>query len=304
MIPDGHEVLSVIDDKVITRTTENGKPIYYSITNGKAPERLSMDPSGYAINARDGVNRQLALADITAAQASGGGKAVLFIDVNNLGKVNYFRAGTQAGDEYLGEVARIIAEKTGGKGKVYRWGGDEFVVVLNETDKVKLRELNQTISDAVMSSPKLRAIFLAEKKTAANRYKELFPPHKEPSTINSYDELPASYKATLTPAEVAFARRDFSAFRTRVQEVDKAAIRDSAAIQPSISMGSAISNGRNADDVLAAADAQAARVKKDYKSALGCDDTKKYTGREAYLVADGVCLPRNLSAKPIALEPD
>lgn len=304
MIPAGHEVLSVIDGKVITRTTENGKPVYYTITNGKAPEKLSMDPSGFAINARDGANRQLALADITAAQTNGQGKATLFIDVNNLGKVNYFKAGSQAGDEYLGEVARIISEKTGGNGKVYRWGGDEFVVVLNETDKAKLRELNQSISDAVMSSPKLRAIFSAEKKAAAERYKTLFTPHGKPNPITSYDELPAAYKDTLTPAEAAFAKRDFPAFRARVQEVDLNAIRDSAAIQPSISMGAALANGRKADDVLAAADAQAARVKKDYKSALGCDDTKKYTGREAYLIADGVCMPRNLSAKPVALEPD
>lgn len=302
-IPDGHELISALDDKVITRATENGKPVYYSIAPGKAPQKIAMDPSGFAINARDGVNRQLALQDITAAQLSGDGKAVLMIDVNNLGKVNYFKNGLQAGDEYLGEVARIISEKTAGKGKVYRWGGDEFVVVLNETDKGKLRALNQEISDAVMKSPKLRSIFSAEKKAAADRYKLLFPPHGQPSTITSYDQLPATFKDALLPAEAEFARRDFPAFLARVKEVDTKAIYDSATIQPSISMGAATTAGRTADEVLVAADKQAAQVKKTYKSALGCDDTKKYTGREAYLVMGSTCTLRDLSARPVALEP-
>lgn len=304
-IPPNHEVLSVVDNQVITRAHENGKPVYYKIADGKPPEKLSMDPSGFAINARDGANRQLALADIGAAQASGEAKAVLFIDVNNLGKVNYFKAGSQAGDQYLGEVARIIAEKTGGKGKVYRWGGDEFVVVLNETDKAKIKELNQTISDAVMKSPLLKSIFSAEKAAAAERYKLLNPPKNRPSTITSYDELPQSFKETLSPAEQTFARRDFEAFRAKVKEIDGLAIRESAAIQPSISMGGAITDGRTASEILAAADSQAAKVKKVYKSALGCDDTKKYTGRDSYLPTDdSFCLPRNLSARPEALLPD
>lgn len=266
-----------------------------------------MDPSGFAINARDGVNRQLALADISAAQPSGGGKGVLMIDVNNLGKVNYFKAGAQAGDTYLGEVARIIDKKVGSQGKVYRWGGDEFVVVANVTDKAKLKELNQSISDAVSSSPVLKNLFKEEKIARSETFKLLNPPRGAVSKIKSFDELPDAFKKTLVPEEVRFAQQNFEQFRKEFVRVETKAIYESATLQPSISMGAAMTEAREASEVIKLADKQAGQVKLNYKNELGLDssDLKKYIGRDGYIPKiEDAGATRNLSAKPIALDPE
>lgn len=56
---------------------------------------------------------------------------VLFVDVDHLKVVND-RLGHLAGDQLLRLVARRLEAKVGTSGLVARWGGDEFVVVLDE----------------------------------------------------------------------------------------------------------------------------------------------------------------------------
>ena len=55
--------------------------------------------------------------------------ALLVIDVDDFKSVNDLH-GHQVGDDVLRAIARIIASSAIGKGKAYRWGGDELAVVL------------------------------------------------------------------------------------------------------------------------------------------------------------------------------
>jgi diguanylate cyclase (GGDEF)-like protein len=59
----------------------------------------------------------------------GGMVSVLFIDLDEFKRVNDTQ-GHAVGDECLEAVVKITAEAIFHKGKLYRWGGDEFVVVL------------------------------------------------------------------------------------------------------------------------------------------------------------------------------
>lgn len=112
-----------------------------------------------------------------------------FIDVNNLGFINKkFLKGREAGDAYLKKVAEAISEATGGQAKMFKLGGDEFGLVIHETDPVKLKELQEKIIKACYS-PDVHEIFKAEKILRAQQvrdgvlstdeFKEIAPYFKE-----------------------------------------------------------------------------------------------------------------------------
>jgi diguanylate cyclase (GGDEF)-like protein len=60
--------------------------------------------------------------------------AILLCDLDDFKAIND-AWGHQAGDEVLKIVARSIQEATRGADLVFRWGGDEFVVVLSDTTR-------------------------------------------------------------------------------------------------------------------------------------------------------------------------
>jgi diguanylate cyclase (GGDEF)-like protein len=62
--------------------------------------------------------------------------ACLLIDVDDLKNINQ-RWGEDAGDEVLIHVSNLITGLIGSQGEIGRWRGDEFVVVLNATNRRK-----------------------------------------------------------------------------------------------------------------------------------------------------------------------
>lgn len=57
--------------------------------------------------------------------------------------------GHLEGDKCLAQVASIIEEKTGDKGKCFRYGGDEFVVVMENMDMEEAETLGTEIKEAM-----------------------------------------------------------------------------------------------------------------------------------------------------------
>lgn len=77
--------------------------------------------------------------------------SVGLVDIDNLKRIND-RYGHLEGDRCLGEVARAMERSVRGEDRCFRWGGDEFVVVLPGTDRRTadsvLRNMVETVAQA------------------------------------------------------------------------------------------------------------------------------------------------------------
>lgn len=60
--------------------------------------------------------------------------------------------GQTAGDVVLKEFARILSDACGYNGKAVRYGGDEFLLILKDTDKEKIKNIIDYIYKNIMNS--------------------------------------------------------------------------------------------------------------------------------------------------------
>ena len=74
--------------------------------------------------------------------------SLLFIDVDHFKRIND-RYGHQIGDQVLREVARSLSASLRKSDYVFRYGGDEFVVLMTETDAQRATMLGHRIRGAV-----------------------------------------------------------------------------------------------------------------------------------------------------------
>lgn len=97
----------------------------------------SLDPTTNLLDRRSlDVRLVSACSEAKAASCPLG---TVFVDVDRFKNVND-QHGHQKGDEVLAEVARRLSLCTKGKGEVYRYGGEELVIVLPNHD------LNETLA--------------------------------------------------------------------------------------------------------------------------------------------------------------
>jgi diguanylate cyclase (GGDEF)-like protein len=78
--------------------------------------------------------------------------SLIFLDMDNLKEVNQAH-GHSMGSQTLREVSRRIRLKTRRFDKLFRFGGDEFCVVLPETEWHGAMEVAERIRDAIASKP-------------------------------------------------------------------------------------------------------------------------------------------------------
>jgi diguanylate cyclase (GGDEF)-like protein len=96
-------------------------------------------------------NKEELLKDIKVILERHSVSAVIVIDLDNFKSVNDTN-GHSAGDECLHKVVSTIASVVGRRGKLYRWGGDEFAVCLpyfsSEEGKVTAERIRLTVESA------------------------------------------------------------------------------------------------------------------------------------------------------------
>ncbi len=76
--------------------------------------------------------------------------SIVFCDIDHFKKIND-TYGHQAGDLVLQSVAQILEDQVGNSGKVIRYGGDEFVVLLPNTPSVEAVEISNRLCSGVAS---------------------------------------------------------------------------------------------------------------------------------------------------------
>jgi diguanylate cyclase (GGDEF)-like protein len=86
--------------------------------------------------------------EIARAERNGRPLALIMCDVNNFKQVND-RYGHLMGDEVLGQVASILKECVRGSDHVVRYGGDEFLLILPETNHEGSRVVRERINERV-----------------------------------------------------------------------------------------------------------------------------------------------------------
>ena len=74
------------------------------------------------------------------------------IDINDFKSIND-NYGHNVGDLALGHVAGIMKKHAGDKGTVYRWGGDEFITVLPDTDLEGCIKVADAVREEICNTP-------------------------------------------------------------------------------------------------------------------------------------------------------
>ena len=113
--------------------------------NTKLEELSLRDPLTQLFNRRHLMAR---LEDELARVRRGAELAVVMIDLDRFKRVNDLR-GHQAGDEVLKQIAHALAGATREVDVPGRYGGDEFVVILPDTDSVAAMPVARRLAEAV-----------------------------------------------------------------------------------------------------------------------------------------------------------
>lgn len=173
--------------------------------------------------------------------------AFIFIDVNNLGWVNKnFQDKMQAGDLYIYKTIDAIQSVIGGKGLVFRLGGDEFGIVLETKVPEEVQKIMQDLQREIHA--KAHTVFLNETKLRVAAFRAVYQQRQK-------DEI--------TEAEYQTALADFKTYTSYSQE--------------GVSMGAAYIDGSAPAEVLGRAEKMAVEMKIKIKQAFNLD-TAKYTG--------------------------
>ncbi|MCW8901770.1 MAG: diguanylate cyclase [Gammaproteobacteria bacterium] len=86
--------------------------------------------------------------EMERAKRSHGSFGIIMIDIDNFKKVND-TYGHLTGDDVLQEIARILSDNVRKIDVLGRWGGEEFLIVDNESDPDKVIEFAEKIRSAV-----------------------------------------------------------------------------------------------------------------------------------------------------------
>ncbi len=102
------------------------------LTRGELAERLALvDPLTETFNRR--YMEQILYKEASRADRTGASLSLLMIDVDDFKAVNT-RFGHQEGDHILTEIARLLKNTFRGSDTIVRYGGDEFIVIMPDTN--------------------------------------------------------------------------------------------------------------------------------------------------------------------------
>jgi diguanylate cyclase (GGDEF)-like protein len=122
----------------------------YDRMRTQVADAVLTDPLSGCVNRR-GLDRQLA-RELSRAERAGAPVALLAVDVDHFKRVND-QFGHAAGDAVIRDVAAMLREGSRAGDVVARVGGEEFLVVLADTDEAGAAALGRRFVDAVRARP-------------------------------------------------------------------------------------------------------------------------------------------------------
>ncbi|TLN12789.1 GGDEF domain-containing protein, partial [bacterium] len=78
--------------------------------------------------------------------------SVILVDIDHFKKINH-KYGYRAGDVILSQVAKVIMEHAGPKDIIGRYGGEEFVWLMPETNQAKAKGIAEKMHAALTGFP-------------------------------------------------------------------------------------------------------------------------------------------------------
>jgi diguanylate cyclase (GGDEF)-like protein len=148
--PKSPDCFSEHDERVITGIARYVATSLVQTSSLRRQQGLAAhDPLTGLRNVRE-LNIDLTKA-VNAARRGGRNMALMFIDVDYLKRVNS-KLGHAAGSEALKRTGRALHEAAAGVGDVFRFGGDEFVVVQRNASKESARALADHLRSHVAAS--------------------------------------------------------------------------------------------------------------------------------------------------------
>lgn len=268
----GRELRRFRDANLVEYTNARGDRVLkleetVTLANGQrgiVAREVLVDAKTGAIDANTEVGRALMERMVSEGSQR---SSLIFVDVNNLGKVNYFREGTTAGDRYLAGVGESIRGSLRPGDLFFKAGGDELVMILNTSDPAVVQRVSERIVQQVGQHRELGRMFSAEVAGQSEIYRQI-------ARARSVDDLPQAVRARLSPEELARARQDFAGAQSQLLSSQVTQIQAQASIRPSVSIGSTTLRQDSLATALQRAEAQATAVKVEYKAAIGLDTSK------------------------------
>ena len=141
--PDDFKLLLLLTDEI-------SAAIHNAITHYKTKELTIKDDLTEAYNRR--YFEQYLDEEFVRARRYGSHLSLIFFDVDNLKEVNV-KFGHLTGSKTLQEIAHRIILTVRGIDKVVRYGGDEFCIVLPETDTAGAHQVADRIRSTIASRP-------------------------------------------------------------------------------------------------------------------------------------------------------
>ncbi len=147
----GSSVFSAEDLKLLTLLNEEiAGAVYNAITHYKTKELTIKDDLTEAYNRR--YFEQYLEEEFSRARRYNSHLSLIFLDVDNLKDVN-LKYGHLIGSKTLQEIAHRVILTVRGIDKVVRYGGDEFCIVLPETDAQGAYQVAERIRNIISGLP-------------------------------------------------------------------------------------------------------------------------------------------------------